>query len=94
MHVANIKPTKSWQALEDLITTAIGEVADIDLDKTYRITHQGGNASQIITQLDRPEDDEMGLLLHSNQHYDFVAKTNSCFIKSENGSELHIEMLE
>lgn len=35
MHVANIKPKRSWTKLEDLITEAIGETGTLAEGKTY-----------------------------------------------------------
>lgn len=41
MHVANIKPTKQWTKLEDLITSAIGETATLADNATYSIQNNG-----------------------------------------------------
>lgn len=42
MHVANIKPKRSWTKLEDLITEAIGETGTLAEGKTYEFYNNGG----------------------------------------------------
>ena len=42
MHVANIKPKRSWTKLEDLVTEAIGETGTLAEGKTYEFYNNGG----------------------------------------------------
>ena len=37
MHVANIKPTKKWAKLEDIITSTIDETATISENMLYKL---------------------------------------------------------
>lgn len=95
MHVANIKPTKQWTKLEDLITAAIKETATLKDNTYYTLYNNGGSPVQVITQNDIPTGlTGEGRMVHPKELYNYKTGTNDCYIKCSGTCDLHVEEVE
>lgn len=82
MHVANIRPTKKWTKLEDLITSAIGETATLKEDGLYKLQNNGGGDAYIISQENEPTDKSgMGFRLFPAHCYTYK-KAPTCVLSA------------
>ena len=95
MHVANIRPTKQWTKLEDLITSVIGETATLKDNAIYKIQNNGGGDAYIISQENEPTANSgMGFKLFPAQCYAYKKSANVCFIRCNDACNLHVEEVE
>lgn len=95
MHVANIRPTKKWTKLEDLITSAIGETATLKDNATYKIQNNGGGDAYVISQENEPTAKSgMGFRLFPAHCYTYKKSANVCFIRCNDACNLHVEEVE
>lgn len=95
MHVANIRPTKKWTKLKDLITSAIGETATLKEDGLYKIQNNGGGDAYVISQaLEPTKKSGNGLQLPPLYCYTYKAGTNTCYIRCGGACEVHVEEIE
>lgn len=95
MHVANIKPTKQWTKLEDLITSTIGETATLADNATYSIQNNGDGDAYIISQeLEPTNTSGEGLRLFPKLSYSYKTGTNTCWIRCSTPCNLHVEEVE
>lgn len=95
MHAANIKPTKKWTKLEDLITSAIGETATLKEDGLYKIQNNGGGDAYVISQaLEPTKKSGIGFRLFPAHCYTYKKSVNVCFIRCNNACNLHVEEVE
>lgn len=91
MHVANIKPKKSWTKLEDLITEAIGETGTLAEDKTYELYNNGGATAHIISQEKEPGATDIGRMLPAGASFKYTMSANVCYVKSSGLCDVHVE---
>lgn len=91
MHVANIKPTKTWETLENLVSAAIGETGTLADGKTYEIYNNGGATAQVISQEKEPTAKDVGRLIPEGRSIKYTMSANVCYIKAPGGCDLHIE---
>lgn len=95
MHVANIKPTKKWTKLEDLIQSAIGEAATLQDNAYYTLRNNGGATARIISQPTEPNGSNgEGLYLFPKEVYNYRKGDNNCYIRSGGKCDIHVEEVE
>ena len=89
MHIANVKTTKEWTKLEDLISAAKGTTFTFKDNTNYYITNTGGyNVDMIDTDQDPIVD--AGEPLLPKEQCGFKTGAYDLFVKCEGGA-LHIE---
>ena len=91
MHVANIKPTKTWETLENLVSAAIGETGTLADGKTYEIYNNGGATAQVLSHEKEPTAQDVGRLVPAGRSVNYTMSANVCYIKAPGGCDLHIE---
>lgn len=91
MHVANIKPKKSWTKLEDLVTEAIGETGTLAEGKTYEFYNNGGATAQVLSQEKEPTAKDVGRLVPAGRSVKYTMSANVCYVKAAGECDLHVE---
>lgn len=91
MHVANIKPKRSWTKLEDLVTEAIGETGTLAEGKTYEFYNNGGATAQVISQEKVPTVNDVGRMIPAGGAFKYTMSANVCYVKATGECDLHVE---
>lgn len=95
MHVANIRPKKTWDTLENLIQEAIGEPATLTDNSYYTLRNNGGSAVHVVAQKNAPNGKTgEGLFLNPKEVYNYRKGENTCYLRTAGECEIHVEEVE